>query len=379
MRPSYFLIFCALFLGNNLLAQKSAVDKAERFLKAENLAEAQKEINNATKDSTLNTDPKTWLLYGQIFEALHETSPEKEEELLTQAVFGYNQACALSETTNEHCIAANLQRTAFGEALLHQGNTMFDLSDFKRAIYWFKKAQLVLPDNTDALLFAGLAAQELGDYVQVNQHFGRLAEIGYRDLMIYETLIFYAKTIQKDNEKTFEWIQKTKQHFPNDLLIQRQEINLLISLGKTEEAQQKLIQLAEANPKDEVLHFDLAYTYEQLGDIQAAAERYKQAIELAPNYFDPVYNLGALYVNHAAELYQAAKELKMNDYKEKATAKKEEAKNALRLALPYLEKAAELRSEEAVIWQTLSMIYSRLKMEEKAQSATAKFEALQDG
>ncbi|MEO1437826.1 MAG: tetratricopeptide repeat protein, partial [Bacteroidota bacterium] len=318
----------------------------------------------------------TWLLYGQVFDALHEASPQKENELLQEAVNGYIKTCSLAEPGTSPCSTAQRLQTGMCKRLTKQGNKMYTLGDFQRAIYWFEKAQLVNPVDTTALLYAGLAAQELGDYGQVAQHFSHLAEMGYPDKLIYETLIVYTKKYLQDNQQALMWTQKAQQLFPNDPLIQRQEISLLISLGQSEQAKNRLMTLVQEEPEDEVLQFNLGFTHEQLGDMQSAAQAYEKAVALSPEYFEPIYNLGALYFNHAAELFKTTKASNNNNYESKVAAK-EEARKALQLALPYLEKAAILRPHDSVIWHSLSIIYSRLGMSEKAEAASLKLEELQ--
>ena len=44
-----------------------------------------------------------------------------------------------------------------------------------------------------------------------------------------------------------------------------------------------------------------------------AEKSYKKAIELKPDYFDAIYNLGALYVNDAVGIMGKANKLDLND------------------------------------------------------------------
>ena len=44
-------------------------------------------------------------------------------------------------------------------------------------------------------------------------------------------------------------------------------------------------------------------------------------------------------------------------------------KEKLKAALPFLEKAAETRSQDALLWQSLGRLYANLNMVEKSKAA----------
>ncbi|HQQ12950.1 MAG TPA: hypothetical protein PK855_07300, partial [Bacteroidales bacterium] len=99
-------------------------------------------------------------------------------------------------------------------------------------------------------------------------------------------------------------------------------------------------------------------------DMNKAIGYYEQAIALNPEYYDAIYNLGALYINESNKLQVKANDLPLSETKEydKIT---EEANILIRKALPHLEKSYELQPSNQETIQVLKSIYNRFKMDDK--------------
>lgn len=95
----------------------------------------------------------------------------------------------------------------------------------------------------------------------------------------------------------------------------------------------------------------------------------KKVIELRPDDAPANYTLGVILQNKAAALF---KERDMTDDNKKASELDELAKNILKEALPYYEKATEIKPDEKDYWMTLFRVYTTLGMTDKAQIAMEK-------
>ena len=107
---------------------------------------------------------------------------------------------------------------------------------------------------------------------------------------------------------------------------------------------------------------------------EKAVKAYDKAIDLRPDYFDPNYNMGALYVNKASTLIAKANELPLDQQKE-YDALITEANDYLTRSIPYLEKALELQPDDRSTMVSLKEIYTRLKMMDKLKEIDAKLES----
>ncbi|PJB57616.1 MAG: hypothetical protein CO098_11130, partial [Bacteroidetes bacterium CG_4_9_14_3_um_filter_41_19] len=127
----------------------------------------------------------------------------------------------------------------------------------------------------------------------------------------------------------------------------------------------------EADPTNENLYRVLGQTFEKVGDKENAIVYYRKAIEINPDFGDAIFNLGAIYVNDAAELYTEANNLPFEEQKKYDELKKQ-ADDNLYKALPYLERSLELNPTDQVVISALKEAYANLKMNEKLNSLMEK-------
>ena len=367
-------------LAVGAFAQNAAVNKADRFRQSGDLVQAKENIDEAIVHEKTLDKGRTWFVYGQVYEDIFNSEDPAVQGLaenpLAEAIKGYNKAQELDrEGSNYHTLAGfNLDNLWGG--LLNRGATAFQEEDNAEAIKWFDKAKMIKPEDTTAYLYAGIAAQGIEEYDAVLENFKSLIELGYENLDVYNSVIYYTRAHSMDTVGALDWTQKAREVFPDDDNLRKQEVNLLIQTGRIEDAKNGLEEAIAKEPDNANLLFNLGYLYEELGDEENAIANYEKAIEADPNYFDAVYNVGVLYYNRAADLYKEANDLPIREYDRRGKALEDEAKENLRLSMPYLEKSAEIRPEEAIIWNTLSTIYTRLGMSDKAQNAFAKYEEL---
>jgi tetratricopeptide (TPR) repeat protein len=171
-------------------------------------------------------------------------------------------------------------------------------------------------------------------------------------------------------------LAQAREHFPDNETLMKEEINLLIITERTDEAKSKLHAAIKAEPDNANLYYNLAYISEQTDDDVQAVENYKKAIEADPEYFDATFNLAVNYYNKAAEILKKANDMDLRTYQKEGKAIEEAAKIEFQGALPYLEKAHEIKPLDEVVLETLETVYVQLKMNDKAEAINAKIEAL---
>jgi tetratricopeptide (TPR) repeat protein len=97
-----------------------------------------------------------------------------------------------------------------------------------------------------------------------------------------------------------------------------------------------------------------------------------------PIYADAVYNLGVAYLNWGVALKKAvdAREDSLRKLKKKDIKEDVSYKDKFKAAVPYFEKAAEMKKDDPALWQQLGRLYANLNMKEKADEAFKRFDEL---
>ncbi len=133
----------------------------------------------------------------------------------------------------------------------------------------------------------------------------------------------------------------------------------------------------QREPNNKIYRYAYGVFLLKQDNFQESTEQFKKALEIDPDYGDATYNLGVSYLNwgvllkneadkRVEEASKAGKQIKEDrSYQEK-----------FKQAIPYLEKSAETRTEDALLWQQLGRVYANLNMTDKAKAAFDKFDKI---
>jgi TPR repeat protein len=91
---------------------------------------------------------------------------------------------------------------------------------------------------------------------------------------------------------------------------------------------------------------------------------YERALAIDPNYFDALYQLGAIYFNEAAEIKRLVNGMDMETYKKEGKAVEEKLAAKYHLALPYFERALSVKKDDD-LKEILKQIYQDLKIDKQ--------------
>jgi tetratricopeptide (TPR) repeat protein len=154
-----------------------------------------------------------------------------------------------------------------------------------------------------------------------------------------------------------------------------------LEAGRSEEAEVSTKAAIEKDPNNAVLYSVLGSLYdakanpkdgkalseaEMMKWYDLAESAYKSSIEKDPKLFDSYFNIGVLYNNRAAFIYDKIADIK-DDTKYNAAQKDADA--IYLKAVPYFEKAHELRPDDTPTMQQLKKLYAKT-------GETAKYEAM---
>ncbi len=385
------LFFAMTFMLSVAFAQNSNVRKAESALEDGELSEAKTLIDEASKNEKTKDDGKTWYIKGTIEQAI--VNKNYSDKMLKEAVSSYEKVLKMEKEGSNYHTLTQLKIEELWGTYINKGsvnftnaNRMLDNDsteqandEFTQAVKSFETALLVLPEDTLATLYAGIAAQQVKDNEKAMKYFYRLIDLGNHNKEIYNTLISMERIVNKDDEAALELINKAKVQFPDERDYEKQEIALLIQTEQVDKAKDKLTEAIEKDKTNPDLYFNLGYLYEELEQPEKAAEAYLKAIEIDPDYFDAVYNYAVFNYNIAADMFTKAANMNLQDYKKSGKKLEDSAKVYLKKAKPYFEKSLELRPDEMQIIETLQTVYSRLGEKVKAEEMMDKADALRAG
>ncbi|MCH2214595.1 MAG: tetratricopeptide repeat protein [Flavobacteriales bacterium] len=371
------LILLSLVLVSSAVSAQSAKRvSAYNYMSDGEFLKAKEPIDQAITDSKTGVDDKTWRYRGQIYVGLVQNDYEgiDKSEAIETAIESYQKAMELD--VKKKWERENLSGLAQAQNLaVNMGINAYNESDFINASKLFlvgeQAASKLGVVDTLAIYNGGLAAEQAEDYTTALNQYKKCTEIGYLGSKMY---LYMANIHNKrdDQEAYLAIIQEGRKAYPEDADLIVYELNYYLSNQKFEEARTNLLLAIEQEPDNKQLYFSLGVVYDNIGNPDEAVKAYEKAIEIDPDYFDAIYNLGAFYFNRGVEMNNEANEIEDNDaYK----AKREEAKVVFSQGLPHLEKAHELDPSDMGAMASLQQLYATLNMTEKYQSMKAKLEA----
>ncbi len=339
---------------------------AKLNLDGEDFVKAKKEIDLAMQDDKVVLKSKSWYYKGQIYTgyAGSQVTDQKEQgKLLIEAHQSYKKSLEIDDYYSK-----SIMRIKSFEinSLLNNGVVKFNEKNYEEALVYFDRcneiARIYGELDTLALYNAGLSHEKLGNNDKAIDTYLKCAKIGYKKSEMYSFAIYLYKTMGK-TEEADKLLQEGRKACPDDINLLSLELNEFLKIGKYQEAVDLLNRAIELDNDNKVLYFSRGALLENLSQpSEVVVNDYNKAIELDPEYFDALYNLGAHYFNIGVEYNNSASnELDDNKYK----TMKEQADGYFNKALVPLEKANEVNPGDQNTMQSLLQLYARLDMMDK--------------
>ena len=229
--------------------------------------------------------------------------------------------------------------------------------------------------DTSALVNAALAYQKADMFEEALKNYQDLQNLGYDQVDLYKNMAACYSGLG-DDEKSLNMIQLGLEKFPGDAGMIIEKVNVYLKQGKGEEAIADLNKLHELDPENASILFILGTIYgddsHEIFDSEKAINYYTEAINLNPNYYDAIYNLGAMYISLSNKLKAEANEITgfSKPEVERYNALVKEAEDYVRTGLPYVKQAYEAQPSDE-IKHVLKSMYVQLNMLEEAKALEA--------
>jgi len=322
----------------------------------------------------------TYFAKGKLCQAVYQADNPKFNSYypdpLEEAYAAYEKAISLDPKGGaKKKIITNMVYNSLALDLYSQGSKRFEAKDYAGALKSFA-AQIEITESdkyagavdTGMYYNAGLAAINSKKYQDAIKYFEKCAELKYLGItphiQIYESYMGLG-----DTTKAEAYLLDLPNKFPGDNQVILQLIDFYLKADKPDQAQKYIKIAKEADPNNYSLFYAAGIMYLNQNKFDEAIEELSKSIEIKNDLYDTQYGLGAAYINKAADMFTKANDIMdVNKY----TQAIEEANTVYAKALPYMEKAIELKPDDVFTLRSLQELYYRLK--QKDASLNTKYE-----
>ncbi len=388
-RTVFFLIFM-LFAASLAQAQSRELRRASRQLNRGNLEAALEHITPAIEHQETINDPETWVTAAQIYMEISVNEDPEIRDLVDEPVAKADHALSRAEqldTNNEFILEIQQGLLFLSELTFNAGVEAYNDSRWTAASdYFLRSYELGLSfESVDTTTYynAALSAELGGAYERAKEIYLDLREMEYDQPFIYSSLSNITLA-QGDTLQGTVYIQEGRDRYPDDLDLIFTEANIHIFTGDVEQARKVLDIAIQRDPENPNLYFAFGANYDKMSQdttytaeerefaFEQAAEAYEKAIELNPDYFDAVYNLGVLYFNEGIRIFEQADErLRQTHDFARYEEDEEEFRQAWLQAQPYLERSKDMIEPDdpnyEVVVVSLVQLYARTGQQDKLE------------
>ncbi|MEY3009998.1 MAG: hypothetical protein RLZZ314_640 [Bacteroidota bacterium] len=369
-------------ISTTSLGQKEVVS-AYNANKEGDYATAATYIEQAVENPKANIKNKTWRYRGDIYlnisrdSALFAAYPDalvKAKESFMKAIELDPKGSYAQETT-----------IGLGQVQMQASNAgigNYNAGDYGPAGQLFDLAAEIASAfetvDTMAVYNSALCYEKAGNLEMAVTRYQDCAAIGYQVPNVY----LFISNLYRNAERVDEalaTLQAARELYPREQSLIIEELNIYLTNQEFDKAKENLAIAAEQDPTNEILWFSLGSVLDNLGNSDEAIGAYIKALEIAPDYFDANYNLGALYFNQAVQGINKANDMwKPRMTKAESAAQKQaedDAKALFATAMPYLEAAHVAEPSDLETMRSLRDIYARTGEDDKLVDISNKLKA----
>jgi tetratricopeptide (TPR) repeat protein len=375
MKRLSFLL-AMIIICNVAVGQRFNRNNAFNALRSGQLDKAKEYIDLTIEHQQTKEDARSWFYRGNIYLSIYMSeNPDYkalDKNALNISLDSYLKAQEL-DTRKEYAMDILTNLLTISELFYNKAVNDYNEGDFMSAMNAFISTvdvtKVLGSLDTMAMYNVGLTAEVAGDYAVAKDYYDRLMKMEFNSPEIFASLgrIYMA---EGDTTTALDYILRGRKLFADDFTLLINEINIYLLSGNVEKAVGQLEEAVKRDATNPTIFFAVGVAYDQMKNqrpeeadqfFKKAENAYKNAIELDSEYFDAIYNLGALYVNAAAILIEEANQLPLTKQKE-YDALIDNANKHLRSSLPYLEKAHQIQANDLSTMVSLKEIYTRLNM-----------------
>ena len=380
-----FLLLAVISISVATFAQKGKVTSALTFIEQGSLDKAKEALDQAMTHPKSMDWFNTYFAKGKLAQAVFNSDNPAFKSYFTdplgEAYAAYEKSIELDPKGGaKKRIITGMVYNSLALDLYTQGGQQFDAKDYAGALKSFE-TQIAITESdkyvgvTDTGMYynAGLAAMNAKEHQTAIKYFEKCAEMGYQGVNTYFQ-ISQNYLEMGDTLKAESILKDLRTKFADNKNVILELIDLYIKAGKNDAALENLVIARTDDPDNYSLHFAEGIIYLNEDRYDEAITSLSRSVELNPEFYDSQYGLGASYINKASDMFAKANDIMdVNDYNKAV----DDAMAVFAKALPYMEKANELKPDDVYALRSLRELYYRLKMTEKYDAVKAKLDTLE--
>ncbi len=211
-------------------------------------------------------------------------------------------------------------------------------NSYKTAVAYFDKAKALVPAEHLGV-YQAYAANKMGELNKSAAYYDQLLENKKAEVEVILTAQKVYKVLG-DTAKALKAIKNGRVIYPENKKLLFEEANIYNNKKDYAALSGLIKDLVKAEPDNYDVNFLAAICYDQLKQTKQAEVYYKKAMQLNPAAYDPVFNLGVLYMK-------------------KGVADPAASAENFNLAKTYLEKADNMNPNDPEFLQTLKLLYEK--------------------
>ncbi|HZX58308.1 MAG TPA: hypothetical protein VFE54_06270, partial [Mucilaginibacter sp.] len=318
------------------------------------LTSAKTHIDKAAVNAKTAALPETLALKAAIYASLASNDADAAaatadyataQDALTKAI--------AADTKKENTLYIQHATTELAQCQLNKGVKAYQAKNFDDAYKAFDAARQLIPNDTTAILYTAISASNTKNYPVAITNYSALVAVpaystkgkveAYNDLA---TLYLF----NKDTTGSLKIISEAVTKFPNNADLRKREIEVSLQAGQSGDLINKIETAIKGDPNNKALYYYDGLVYSQIAEAAGtkitklekadkkaaaakpgvkqapnpeiaklkqtrldnygkAAEQYKKAVAIDPNYFEGVMNLGYVTIAPATDIYNDAQQL----------------------------------------------------------------------
>jgi len=375
------LMFATLLFVGAVNAQKTAVVNAFNNLRKGKIEKAKEYIDEASENDDTKGDAKTWFYKGNIYLAIAANPDEAitalDTDALSKSYEYFQKAISMDKEVSNDML--NISNPFDGIKIIavewsRKGQIAFEQKDYYKAFKSYEKSNQYNNDDIAAYMagISGYNYEQTRDpkkdtislLKETKSCLRELTKKGYKNENIYSLLTTLYMN-ENDTVKSISTAKKGLELFPDSINSLLLSCNVFYWANKPAEASVSLEKVKNLAPKNPEVFQKIGFMLEKT-NFDEAEKAYKTAIDLKPDFFDAVFNLGALYFNKFVEIKKKASNMK-SDQQAEYDSLMLVSKKYLDLARPIVEKCYQMEPKDYGTVFMLKQIYANAKELDKAK------------